>query len=94
MDQLDDRSQAEPVLPAITQGATDQQQQGRAQSLATGCNDVLGDLRHEGHAGRQALGNDMVHFAHVVGDDRQWRRGGRDEGGGQDRVARRKCCEL
>jgi hypothetical protein len=31
----------------------------------------LGDLRHQGHAGRQALGNDMVHFVHVVGDDRQ-----------------------
>ena len=65
MDKFDHSSHGQAMRAGVTQRTAAEQQQLWAQSFAACCDDVLGNVTHQGHAGSQSLRNKRIHFAHV-----------------------------
>ena len=65
-----DRREFLVMAAAVAERARGKQHQRRAQALAAGADDVLGDLADQHHVGMQAVTNDGVHRLHVGGDRR------------------------
>ena len=68
VDEFDHRSHGVALRSFVSDGLGHEQQQSRTQALATGGNDVLGNLTDQRNARGEALLNDVVHGQHVLGD--------------------------
>jgi alcohol dehydrogenase class IV len=66
--EFDHGREDETVLPTVPESAADEQQERRAQALATCGNDVVRNLRHQGDARGETLRKLPVHFMHVFGN--------------------------
>jgi large subunit ribosomal protein L21 len=101
VDEFDDGSEVESLLASIVEGARHEKEQGRAQPLAAGTDDVAADLADKGNSGVETTGDDRIHLGHVAGDEGKdvGRAGGRGAQGGSiigrldgSSVSNRKLC--
>ena len=69
MDELDDRGKRVMRLAGIAEAAGRKQDERGAQSLAAAVDDVFRHLTDEDDVGIQAVANDLVDGAHVVGQE-------------------------
>jgi len=70
VDEFDDRGKLMVTRPAITQRAGAEEHQDRAQTLASGIDDVFGDLFDEQRVGMQFPANQRIDGLHVRFDQR------------------------
>jgi hypothetical protein len=68
VDEFHDRRQFMPMPRGFSERAGHQQQQRGPQPLASGTDDVLGDLIDQHHLGRKTVPDDAIHLLHVFGD--------------------------
>lgn len=66
MQEFDGGSQQAQVIGLVTQRATAEQHQQRAQALAASGDDIVADLFHQRHAGNHLLANDAIDGGEIV----------------------------
>ena len=69
VNEFDDRGELVVVAAAVAEGAGGKQHERGPQALAAAADDVLGHLADEGHVRVQPRADDLVHRAHVGGDE-------------------------
>ena len=69
VDEFDYGGHVEALLPLEPQGAAAQEQEDRAQALASRGNDVMCDAANQWHARIKSACDDLIDLEHILFDD-------------------------